>query len=1176
MNRQMMARFDAAIDPFMRKLELMDRGVEKFQQRTRIGFQDVEERTKRTASALSVLRSSAIALGSSAVLMGFKALSDAATVMRNQMEAIGLTTDEARNGIYRLAIETRTPIEATTALLVRMQKSLPGQDIERTIRQVATLNRLLLAGGADSNARASVSLQFSQALQSGVLQGDELRSLREAAPRELLEAIAKAAGGTVAQLKDLGSQSKLTTEVMVKALEDMEAESIRRFGGMKMSLGEAAQAVRTGMLAMMGGINEGSRIGEDMAGVMQRLAGWMVENADAGEELGRALRIVAEAALVLAGARGVGLLSTALTAQIGKMTALRKAAGLTGVALSGLRSLMMLFGGPVGLAFAATTTAIIAITNANKSFKDSLTDVESAVQRMDELPQKYGEVTDEIEADLVRLRNAQDDVAEAIRNQATAAEETARREVAAIEERIAKNRELARSMLGLGMADQQNAEQGVEDMRRSMVRDFGGLTWQQSLSPFMTGNRINETREANFAAFVTEVDRKVAAGDELTQQERDYLVRHAELLEKEAQAVAASKKVDMLREMMTLPSIPEGDTGDGNVMEQVAAQLQAKADELQQNIDAMLSDYDEAREKLTKLEAQKAQIQSDLADAVAQGNQAAAARLTVALVETDEAIRKIEKDVKPPADQLRDMLGQVGDLREELADMPVDESQAARAALTEIENKLIEAIAKGEELNAADFGQLVLSFQGVRDVIDGVLTAFNDLKAAGGDGAAFSTGPSSRRGPVQVRNASYAAAADRGILDLIGAAEGTDRGRGYNETLGYGAFTGGDVNLTGMTLNEVMALQQRMLAHPDNRFNSSALGRYQITRQNLSTYLMPQLGLTGDELFDETMQDRMAMQLLRKRNGQGLGGLRNEWEGLRRVDDGLINEAIGNTSLPSVDEEVRQRNLDLLEEQRDTRKEYNETLEDTASRHELEMSLIGKSAAEQARLTVQYELTNDAKRRGIDLDEVAAGSNQTYREQIAARAEEAAELVRLEEARAAAMDRVRERQEFSLQIQQDMRSAILDLVTGTNDWADALKNVGKAIERALWQAALFNDGPFGGIGGSSGGAWGETGGGILGKGGLLGTITGAIFGSNETPSVAGKLANPTMPDLGVLDTITKQEMRLVVEEGPMFASRVRKISADTSVEVVRESKLADQKVEIEQHNARNRNQRIRN
>lgn len=131
------------------------------------------------------------------------------------------------------------------------------------------------------------------------------------------------------------------------------------------------------------------------------------------------------------------------------------------------------------------------------------------------------------------------------------------------------------------------------------------------------------------------------------------------------------------------------------------------------------------------------------------------------------------------------------------------------------------------------------------------------------------------------------------FLDLIGKAEGTDKGRGYNETLGYGAFTGGDRNLVSMTLNEIGDLQRQMLANPANNFNSSALGRYQITGRTLNG-LRDQLGLSGNELFDEKMQDRLAMQLASRR-GADVGGLRNEWEGLRNVDSDKILEAYRNS-----------------------------------------------------------------------------------------------------------------------------------------------------------------------------------------------------------------------------------------------------------------------------------------
>jgi muramidase (phage lysozyme) len=113
----------------------------------------------------------------------------------------------------------------------------------------------------------------------------------------------------------------------------------------------------------------------------------------------------------------------------------------------------------------------------------------------------------------------------------------------------------------------------------------------------------------------------------------------------------------------------------------------------------------------------------------------------------------------------------------------------------------------------------------------------------------------------------------RPVLDLIGLSEGTDRGDGYNETLGYGIMLDGkvtkgkgtDVVLTSMTLDQVDKLQTRMLKDPDNRtLRSSAVGRYQIVRTTLRK-IRDALDLSGSALFDAVMQDRMACFLLGQR-----------------------------------------------------------------------------------------------------------------------------------------------------------------------------------------------------------------------------------------------------------------------------------------------------------------------
>lgn len=115
----------------------------------------------------------------------------------------------------------------------------------------------------------------------------------------------------------------------------------------------------------------------------------------------------------------------------------------------------------------------------------------------------------------------------------------------------------------------------------------------------------------------------------------------------------------------------------------------------------------------------------------------------------------------------------------------------------------------------------------------------------------------------------------RPMLDLIGRSEGTDKGDGYNETLGYGIMLDGrvtkgkgtDVSLVSMTLDQVDKLQTRMLKDPDNkRLNSSAIGRYQVIRTTLRA-IREQLSdrYPGTRLFDLDCQDEIACYLLGQR-----------------------------------------------------------------------------------------------------------------------------------------------------------------------------------------------------------------------------------------------------------------------------------------------------------------------
>lgn len=93
------------------------------------------------------------------------------------------------------------------------------------------------------------------------------------------------------------------------------------------------------------------------------------------------------------------------------------------------------------------------------------------------------------------------------------------------------------------------------------------------------------------------------------------------------------------------------------------------------------------------------------------------------------------------------------------------------------------------------------------------------------------------------------------ILDFIAGAEA--RGN-YNA---YFANADSTYDLSKLTLDQVMAWQKR---RTDKGSPSSATGRYQFMRNTLAG-LKVEMGLTGEEKFTPELQDRLALQLLRRR-----------------------------------------------------------------------------------------------------------------------------------------------------------------------------------------------------------------------------------------------------------------------------------------------------------------------
>lgn len=102
------------------------------------------------------------------------------------------------------------------------------------------------ASGSTAAEASAALLQLKQALGSGVLQGDELRSIREQAPAAA-QAIAKEMGVSVGELKKLGSEGKITTDIVLRALARLKGEKLDQ---LKAQFDTSTQAIKDFQIAV--------------------------------------------------------------------------------------------------------------------------------------------------------------------------------------------------------------------------------------------------------------------------------------------------------------------------------------------------------------------------------------------------------------------------------------------------------------------------------------------------------------------------------------------------------------------------------------------------------------------------------------------------------------------------------------------------------------------------------------------------------------------------------------------------------------------------------------------------------------------------------------------------------------------------------------------------------------
>jgi tape measure domain-containing protein len=231
-----LGRFKKATDEAAKKTDLLKKAVRlqkaateaatrklaQFGDIAKSAFGKASKAAQKYQSALGGIKGAIVSLGVAALTK--RMIGQAASFQQTQIRLKALSAEYGEFGKIQQLVKDN----AKTFNLSQAEAASQFSDIYarlrplgKTLEEVQTVykgfNATAIASGTSAAAASGAFLQLSQALGSGRLQGDEFRSVSEQIPG-ILGLVADEMGVAVSELKTLGSEGKITSDILINAL----------------------------------------------------------------------------------------------------------------------------------------------------------------------------------------------------------------------------------------------------------------------------------------------------------------------------------------------------------------------------------------------------------------------------------------------------------------------------------------------------------------------------------------------------------------------------------------------------------------------------------------------------------------------------------------------------------------------------------------------------------------------------------------------------------------------------------------------------------------------------------------------------------------------------------------------------------------------------------------------
>ncbi|WP_334134181.1 tape measure protein [Acinetobacter schindleri] len=219
------------------------------------------------------------AMAAIGVGLGLRELAEAADSYTNLSVRIQIATREggdfssAMAGVHQVALATNSSLQATGDLFTRL--NTVGKEMGMTQQQALdltkTITQAIQIGGGSAQASEAAVQQFIQAMQGGVLRGEEFNSIMENG-YGLAEALAKGLGVNTGELRKMAENGELSSERVIKAVQSQATQIQETYNQFPTTISNALQKISTQWQILIGEMDQANGSSATVANALSIIA----------------------------------------------------------------------------------------------------------------------------------------------------------------------------------------------------------------------------------------------------------------------------------------------------------------------------------------------------------------------------------------------------------------------------------------------------------------------------------------------------------------------------------------------------------------------------------------------------------------------------------------------------------------------------------------------------------------------------------------------------------------------------------------------------------------------------------------------------------------------------------------------------------------------------------------